>query len=138
MATLCAIREDGSIAGQWELGGLPLVVGRGDATDAQIDDESASRRHSVILREGEHYIIEDLGSQNGTWVDGRRVLAARLSHNARILVGRTQFIFLDHEPSAVTAARNPPPSPGPDAPVRSGSPVFPALSRSGPGLGKQA
>jgi pSer/pThr/pTyr-binding forkhead associated (FHA) protein len=102
MATLCQIREDGSIAGQWEIGGQPLVVGRGETADANIEDESASRRHSIILRDGEHYIIEDLGSQNGTWVDGRRVLAARLYHNARIVVGRTQFVFLDRQLSAVT------------------------------------
>jgi hypothetical protein len=107
MATLCQILEDGSMAGQWELGGQPLVVGRDDAADAHVEDESVSRRHSIILREGENYIIEDLGSQNGTWVDGRRVLTARISHNARIVVGRTQFVFLERQPAPATVVRSP-------------------------------
>jgi len=104
MATLCQIREDGSMAERWELGDQPLVVGRGDAADARIEDESASRRHCIILLEGDGYMIEDLGSQNGTWVDGRRVLTASLRNNARLLVGRTQFVFLDRPPATATAS----------------------------------
>jgi len=138
MATLCQIREDGSTAGQWELGRQPLVVGRDDTVCAHVADESASRRHAVILREAEHYIIEDLGSQNGTWVDGRRVLAARLYHNAHVLIGRTQFVFLDHQPSAVTMARPPQPLPEPHAPGRSSRPALAAVSHCAPDPGKQA
>jgi len=127
MATLCEVREDGSIAERWELGGQPFVIGRSEEAHAHVEDASTSRRHSVILPEGEHYVIEDLGSQNGTWVDGRRVLAARLSHNTRIVVGRTQLIFLEHRPSAVTSPAG---LPGPDTPVRPATPVTPIGRRA--------
>jgi pSer/pThr/pTyr-binding forkhead associated (FHA) protein len=136
MAILCQIREDGSIARQWELGRQPLVVGRGDGADAHIEDASASRRHSIIFREGEGYIIEDLGSQNGTWVDGRRVLAARLSHNSRILVGRTQLVILECQPSAVMPAQTSEKLPATDPPARPAMPALVAISQR-PGLAKQ-
>ena len=137
MATLCQIREDGSIAGQWELLGQPLVVGRGEGADAQVEDGTISRRHAVILHEADNYSIEDLGSQNGTWVDGRRVLTARLNHNARILIGRTQFLFLVHRQAAVTGAPTSSRLAGPEKAVPQVRPVVSVISRPKPGLTEQ-
>jgi pSer/pThr/pTyr-binding forkhead associated (FHA) protein len=128
MATLCEILEDGSIAGRWELGGQPLVIGRGDEAQAQLDDGSASRRHAIILRESEHYVIEDLGSQNGTWVAGRRVLAARLNHDDRIQIGRTQLIFLERQHSVTTVPKTPASSPQAESP-RPTLPALPAIKQ---------
>lgn len=125
------------MAGQWELGEQPLVVGRGDAVDAYIEDVSASRRHAVILREKDNYVIEDLGSQNGTWVEGRRVLAARLYHNAHIVVGRTQLVFLERQPAAVTAAQTPQRFTGSETAVPLGRSARPARSHSQTSVLKQ-
>jgi len=118
------------MAGQWELGEQPLVVGRGDGVDAFIEDESASRRHAVILREKDNYVIEDLGSQNGTWVEGRRVLTARLYHNARIQVGLTKLVFLERQPAGVTAAQTPQRWTGSELPAPPGGSARPSRSHS--------
>jgi diguanylate cyclase (GGDEF)-like protein len=68
---------------------LELVVGRSAQADIPLDEASVSRRHAKITREGEgHYMIEDLGSTNGTFVDGRRVRRAPLRPGDRIQVGR--------------------------------------------------
>jgi pSer/pThr/pTyr-binding forkhead associated (FHA) protein len=51
----------------------PVVIGRHADSDFVIDDRTVSRRHAAIHREGWVWIVEDLGSTNGTRVNGRRV-----------------------------------------------------------------
>ena len=50
-----------------------LVLGRGDV-DLVLDDPEASRRHAAIVRTDSGYELEDLGSKNGTTVDGKPVV----------------------------------------------------------------
>jgi len=105
MATLCLICEDSSTAERYELGDRPLVVGRGEAADLRINDDSLSRQHFLVLREGGDYIVEDLNSRNGTWLGGRRILAARLHHNDRIVAGHTRFLFRERQVAALCSQR---------------------------------
>ncbi len=93
MATLYQIGDDGSRGEQWELSTQPVIVGRGGQAQVSIQDEGLSRRHFCIVRDGEDYVIKDLNSRNGTWVDGRRVLAEKLRHHNLILAGNTRFLF---------------------------------------------
>lgn len=94
MASLSLLSEDGRMVRRWEIGERPVAVGRGASMDVKIEDEGLSRRHFMIEREGEDYVIKDLNSRNGTWVDGERaLLTARLQEENRILAGRTQFRF---------------------------------------------
>lgn len=93
MATLCLLGEDGTVVQRWDLGDRPVTIGRDDTADLVIQDGSLSRRHFTISREGEHYMIKDLGSQNGTTVDGRRAQTTLLRQNDCILAGRTLFLF---------------------------------------------
>ena len=102
-ATLYQIREDGSRGERCDITNRPVVVGRGRLANLIVEDEGLSRQHFVILREGEDYVIRDLNSRNGTWVDGERVFTEKLHHRASILAGRTRFLFLDHAVSSATA-----------------------------------
>jgi len=95
MATLCLLDNDGATAKQWEIGDVPVTVGRSAAVDVKVDDEGLSRRHFLIVREGEEYLVRDLSSRNGTWVHGHRAPAARLHHNDCILAGHTLFRFCE-------------------------------------------
>jgi pSer/pThr/pTyr-binding forkhead associated (FHA) protein len=108
MAHLCLLGDDGAMAGRWEIGAKPLAVGRDKNVDVQIDDQLLSRRHFVISREGESFLLKDLDSQNGTWVDGRRALAEamKLRHHDCIAAGRTLFLFSEE----VAAPADPKPS----------------------------
>ncbi len=85
--------ESGSLSGRWELGRTPLTVGRGISADVIVNDPALSRIHFLIEREGQEYLLKDLNSQNGTWVDGRRAGSTRLHHHDCILAGRTIFLF---------------------------------------------
>jgi pSer/pThr/pTyr-binding forkhead associated (FHA) protein len=106
MATLYQIGEDGCKGERWELSDEPFVVGRSRLVGVSIEDEGVSRRHFLIAREGEDYVIKDLNSRNGTWVDGCRISAEKLHHNDRILAGRTQFVFA-HQPALTAMAGKP-------------------------------
>ena len=52
---------------------VTYAIGRSADTDFVIDDRTVSRRHATIRREGELWILVDLGSTNGTRVNGARV-----------------------------------------------------------------
>jgi len=96
MAELCLLDENGAIAQRWGIGNQPVAVGRDETADVLIPDDTLSRRHFLIWREGESFLIRDLGSQNGTWVDGQRAQGTKLSHNVCVVAGRTVFMFCEH------------------------------------------
>jgi pSer/pThr/pTyr-binding forkhead associated (FHA) protein len=99
MASLCLLDENGSMARRWELGDKPIAVGRGKSADVVIEDATLSRRHFLVERDGESYVLKDLNSQNGTWVDGHRAQATKLHHHDCILAGRTIFLFSERSVS---------------------------------------
>jgi len=71
-------------------------VGRATDNDVQFPDRSVSRHHCRIRREGASWWIEDLGSTNGTFVDGRAVLRpAQLQHGDEVVTGLSRFVFQD-------------------------------------------
>jgi pSer/pThr/pTyr-binding forkhead associated (FHA) protein len=95
MADLLLLNENGAIAQRWEIGDQPMAVGRDQTAEVAIPDNTLSRRHFLIWREGERFLIKDLDSQNGTWVDGQRAEGIELRHNVCIVAGRTVFMFSD-------------------------------------------
>jgi hypothetical protein len=77
-------------------GGTTFVLGRDEAADLVIDDESASRRHAVIEKHADGYYLRDLGSSNGTYLNGLlHAQQARLIEGQRFRIGQTEFIFHD-------------------------------------------
>jgi hypothetical protein len=69
------------------------VLGRSRDVDVQIEDPNVSRRHAEIVQEGSVYWLVDLGSTNGTEVEGRRVQRARLADGSRFTIGETTVTF---------------------------------------------
>ena len=67
------------------------TIGRAPECDIQIDDPGISRTHARIDLTGSPSVI-DLGSTNGTWVDGRRVQQAPLHDGANLALGSTTFV----------------------------------------------
>src|SRR5512137_923371 len=105
MAALYQIGDDGSRAERWVIDEEPVVVGRSGQAKVSIEDEGVSRRHFLILRDGEDYVIKDLNSRNGTWVHGRRVCAEKLHNNDCILAGHTVFLFAERPVLPTTAGK---------------------------------
>jgi hypothetical protein len=69
------------------------VIGRSTDADVVLDDAGVSRRHAEVhLIDGRARVI-DLGSTNGTYVDGERVHAGNLTEGSTITVGRTRIVY---------------------------------------------
>jgi sigma-B regulation protein RsbU (phosphoserine phosphatase) len=78
------------------LGRLRITIGRSARNDVCIPDPFASRVHAEVRREGDQYLIQDLGSANGTYYNGSRLeQVAPLTHGGRIQIGETEIVFKD-------------------------------------------
>jgi hypothetical protein len=69
------------------------VIGRGSDADITIPDAGTSRKHVEILWDGERAMVRDLGSTNGTTLNGRKVSEAALPPDSTISIGRTDIVF---------------------------------------------
>lgn len=68
------IMREGELAGQqWTISADEFVVGRGGECDLVLPERQVSRQHIKILRENGRFILQDLGSKNGTHLNGRQV-----------------------------------------------------------------
>ena len=74
-----------------------VVIGRETAANVCIADASVSRRHSRIEKNGEHFVITDLESLNGTFINDVPVKSRTLEHGDRVRIGESQFLFLLHD-----------------------------------------
>ncbi len=73
-----------------------LTIGREHDNNVEIKDPEVARYHARILRERNDFVVEDLNSSTGTWVNGERKSRAVLSHGDVIRVGQTE-LALDFE-----------------------------------------
>jgi serine phosphatase RsbU (regulator of sigma subunit) len=76
------------------LGRLRITIGRSARNDLCIPDPFASRVHAEVRKEGDQYILQDLGSANGTLYNGVNVEGAvELTPGGRIQIGETEIVF---------------------------------------------
>jgi diguanylate cyclase (GGDEF)-like protein len=72
------------------------VIGRDADADLQVDSDLISRQHACILRLGRHFHIDDMGSTNGTYVNGEKLAGQRkLQENDSIKVGKVVFRYTE-------------------------------------------
>lgn len=76
-----------------EIGETPLVVGRMPECDVALSDPNVSRRHAEVRRQGTGFVVVDLGSTNGTRVNGAQVKERLLNNGDEITVGATKLRF---------------------------------------------
>ncbi|MDX1494301.1 MAG: GGDEF domain-containing protein [Longimicrobiales bacterium] len=81
----------------------PMVIGRGEKAEIRLHDDRASRQHARLEFGGSDdshdpvYVLTDLGSTNGTFVDGAKVESTVLTNGAKIQIGDSilKFVVLD-------------------------------------------
>jgi adenylate cyclase len=71
--------------------GRSLVVGRGVATDIAIYDPTISRRHAELTARGDAIEVRDLGSSNGTCINGSRVSSGKLTADDSVTFGKVTY-----------------------------------------------
>ncbi|MFP5225471.1 MAG: FhaA domain-containing protein [Actinomycetota bacterium] len=77
----------------WPLSKQTLILGRSEGNDIVIPDQGVSRRHAEIRKEGDEWVIIDLGSTNGTEINGKPVNRHRLAHGDRLTLGESHLEF---------------------------------------------
>jgi ABC-type multidrug transport system ATPase subunit len=94
------ILKDGAKAGQeFELSNPEIVVGRESGVDILLSTPAVSRRHARLIRQGDSYAIEDLGSSNGTFVNGQKIdITTALKSGDKIRFGQAVELTFEGPP----------------------------------------
>lgn len=89
----CLIIRSGSSSGnRYQLGAGISLIGRKNA-NLILNDETVSRQHARIYFENGNYIIEDMGSTNGTFLNGNKISRSELKINDKIRIGSVELTF---------------------------------------------
>lgn len=85
----------GSEAGTtFELGKELTSAGRAPDADIFLDDVTVSRRHAEIVRQADRYLLRDVGSLNGTYLNRERIVEASLHNGDEVQIGKFRLVFL--------------------------------------------
>lgn len=105
----CLVVEDGPIRGVcFEIPTGRSLIGRHNDAMILLDDEFVSGRHAAVERAGDRVAITDLGSRNGTWINGRRLdHAAVLRDRDVVRVGAVSLRFSAGSPDTASAMAAP-------------------------------
>ena len=96
-----------------ELGSNRMTVGKAPENDIALDDPSVSHLHAVLEHFPAGWCVTDLGSSNGTWLNGERIWSSRrVRHDDEIRIGETLLLFRDPSEAAQpeTEVDNAPPA----------------------------
>ncbi len=97
------------ISGKYQGGEFPLrmdreiIVGRSSDLDMVLVEDMVSRKHAKITAAGDQIVIQDLGSTNGTFVNGEKIKKARLKEGDRILIGTSIIKLIAVDTSQVVS-----------------------------------
>lgn len=101
------------ISGKYQGGEFPLsenkeiIVGRSSELDMVLVEDMVSRRHARIVCGAQQIAIEDLGSTNGTFVNGEKIKRAILKEGDRVLIGTSILKVVATDPAAASGPRVP-------------------------------
>jgi hypothetical protein len=88
------IRSGGGRVGQsFPLAGERMTIGRSPETDVFLDDVTVSREHATLVRRGGHWLLDDSGSLNGTYVNRQLVDSHRLEDGDELQIGKFKLTF---------------------------------------------
>ena len=70
-----------------------MTIGRTEENTICIPDGNVSKRHGILVRDGDEYQLHDFNSTNGTFVAGQRIMAVKLQHGASIQLGAVELRY---------------------------------------------
>lgn len=89
-----------------ELTRLRTTIGRSARNDLCVEDPFTSRLHAEIRRQGDHFLLSDLGSANGTYLNGMRLSATTQLHDRdRVRIGETEIEYSEKADTVPTGSR---------------------------------
>ena len=135
------------ISGKYQGNEFPLkadyevILGRGSELEIVLMEDMVSRHHAKIITGSDYVLVQDLGSTNGTFVNGERIRKIRLREGDRILIGTSILKLVPYEgelPVEEPAQQAPKMLPPPSSSPSSGALIPPALPSSTGQLGPAA
>jgi len=84
---------------RYAISGQVTMLGRHPDSTVFLDDVTVSRRHAEIRADAGRYVISDVGSLNGTYVNGSRVDSVELAEGDQVQIGKFKLVFVLGVPS---------------------------------------
>ena len=104
-SALLVVRRGPNAGARFLLDANVTTVGRHPDADIFLDDVTVSRRHAEFLRSAAGVQVRDLGSLNGTYVDGERIDTVALAEGAEVQVGKFRLTWFASRHDLPTAPR---------------------------------
>lgn len=100
-SALLVMQRGPSVGARFLLDAERTIAGRSPDADIFLDDVTVSRKHAEFIREGDGFVVRDIGSLNGTYVNRNRIDAAQLRPGDEVQIGKYRMTF---HPSPARAA----------------------------------
>jgi pSer/pThr/pTyr-binding forkhead associated (FHA) protein len=88
------VKRGPNAGSRFNLTGDVTTAGRHPDSDIFLDDITVSRRHAEIAHEGAGYLVRDVGSLNGTYLNRDRIEEAELQNGDEVQIGKFKLVFL--------------------------------------------
>lgn len=97
MASKLIITLDGEVVKEYVINKDAITIGRKHENDIQLNDLTVSGRHALIREQNGDILVEDLGSTNGTLLNGSHINKATLQHGNVVQIGHHLFTYMKDE-----------------------------------------
>lgn len=89
------LKYEAAVLKEIPLKGTALTIGRTAANDLTIDNLAVSGHHAKVYYEGDKFVLEDLNSLNGTFVNNQRIRKSFLKNGDEVLIGKHTLVYVD-------------------------------------------
>ncbi len=93
-SALLVVKRGPNAGSRFLLDAETTTAGRHPESDIFLDDVTVSRRHAEFVREGRGFLVRDVGSLNGTYLNRERIEAATLAGGDEVQIGKYRLVFL--------------------------------------------
>jgi len=98
------LKYESAVLKEIPLKGQAISIGRTPGNDLVIDNLAVSGHHAKVYFETDKFVLEDLNSLNGTFVNNQRVRKSYLKHGDEVLIGKHTLVFFDEGGASVAEA----------------------------------